>query len=381
MSPKKKNYNLPLVNVLVISLLLHVVAGLVVGSVVIARSFTEEEKEFKPPPKITKVEPKKIQYKQDVKKQQKDSAPPRPDPIQVPTPDNLSVPDISVDISGTSPNVEVGQGTGAGSGLGDGFEQSMSDFEMTDFGANQAAEGLLKGNFIDTKQTDDREPSDADYLEVLKEFVDSNNWEIDDFDDFYIADQEMFAAYWMTPTIEADKAPEAFNVQDEVEPKRWLAFYRGTANIKPGTYRIAGVIDDFVYIKVDGDIVFNGAGHWHRNKIGEMGNMFMEETEEAWERYGGELALYNTKMYFGEWFRVSRRQNTAEVEIILGEFPGGSFKMALYLQRKDDVDEVYESGKFEGYPKMPVFTTRALNSDQQDQIRERIQGEIPVYFE
>ena len=126
---QKKKLISPLINVLIISLLVHVAAAIILGGYVIARSFNKEEKEFKPPPEIQKIKPDKIQYRQDIKEQQQNSAPPRPDPIQVPTPDDISVPDISVDISGTSPNVDVGQGTGTGSGLGAGL--SVDDFSIS----------------------------------------------------------------------------------------------------------------------------------------------------------------------------------------------------------------------------------------------------------
>ena len=369
--PPKKNYNLPLVNVLVISLLLHVVAGLVVGSVVIARSFTEEEKEFKPPPKITKVEPKKIQYKQDVKKQQKDSAPPRPDPIQVPTPDNLSVPDISVDISGTSPNVEVGQGTGAGSGLGNGFEQSMSDFEMTAFGATGEAEGLLRGVLIDLKQTDDEERSGADYEQTVLDFINQNDWSEDYFDDFFIADTELFAAFYMTRHMEAAEAPAAFNAEDEVQPQQWVALYQGQARLKKGRYRFVGAADDIMIVRVNGEIVFNGSRDIAADEYAEW-------TQEGEDEQGGRKSVHNNQMHYGDWFRI--RSQPTQMEVLVGEWPGGKFNMALYIQDKSDEGDRLEEGEFADWPNVSVFTSRKLNSDQYDMIEENVQGEIPTPF-
>lgn len=141
--PKKKGKaNMPLIEVLVGSLILHLVAGILLGGLVIYQMSAPPEPEFEPPPEIEVVEPQKLEYKVKMKQQQKNSAKPRQQRIQVQTITDIPVPNIDIDVPAVDSKVAVGTGTGGGTGtgMGDGGGLGLGQTAVNFFGIKSGGE-------------------------------------------------------------------------------------------------------------------------------------------------------------------------------------------------------------------------------------------------
>lgn len=143
---KKRKANLPLIEVLVGSLLFHIILGVILGGYVIATAFNKKPAEFEPPPEIKKIQPQKLQYKIQMQQQQQKSSTPRQQRIQVESPVDIALPEIDVSIPNISANVAVGTGAGGGSGSGSGLGSgglSLGKFEFEFMGIRAAGEKIM----------------------------------------------------------------------------------------------------------------------------------------------------------------------------------------------------------------------------------------------
>jgi hypothetical protein len=114
---------------LLISAAAHLIGLIIFGGLIVIRNLTEEDVQFKPPPPMTRVEPRKIQYKMTLKKTQKRSRRPKVQPRMMSTRvANIALPEIKakpqpIKIAKISPlkgmgTDDLGSGFGEGSGLG-----------------------------------------------------------------------------------------------------------------------------------------------------------------------------------------------------------------------------------------------------------------------
>lgn len=135
-----------LMQVVLITVALHVGALLVFGSITVYKFIKPPEPEFEPPPPLERIEPQKLEYKVKTKDLQKNSARPRQQRISVKAISQINTPDVDVALPKFSPEVAVGAGTGVGSGLGQGlgsgglgFGQSAVNF----FGLESSGERIV----------------------------------------------------------------------------------------------------------------------------------------------------------------------------------------------------------------------------------------------
>ena len=132
--------------VIIITVALHLGALLVFGSITVYKFIKPPEPEFEPPPPLESIEPQKLEYKVKSKDLQKNSARPRQQRISVQAISQINTPDVDVALPEFTPEVAVGAGTGVGSGLGQGlgsgglgFGQSAVNF----FGLESSGERIV----------------------------------------------------------------------------------------------------------------------------------------------------------------------------------------------------------------------------------------------
>lgn len=145
MKRNKRKQNLPLIQIITASLLLHILVGVILGGYVIATNFTKQEQELEPPPQIQRIQPQKLQYKVQMQQQQKQSATPRQQRIQAKAPTDISIPDISISLPNISADVAIGTGAGgaAGAGLGSGGGAlEMGKIAVNFFGIQNSGEKI-----------------------------------------------------------------------------------------------------------------------------------------------------------------------------------------------------------------------------------------------
>ena len=121
---KTRKLNPMLLNVIVISAILHVVAAVLIGGWIVSTSMAPPEPEFAPPPPTEKMVPKKIEYSVAMAQQQKKSVSSKPKKrIQVKAINNLNTPKINIALPQINTKIGVagiGKGIGRGSALGGG---------------------------------------------------------------------------------------------------------------------------------------------------------------------------------------------------------------------------------------------------------------------
>ena len=247
----------------------------------------------------------------------------------------------------------IGGGDGAGLG-GIGF-----NFEMNLFGKDKGSGNELEGLFFDLKMEPDRSPTDMKsliggmdsekekkqnerYREVLKNFA--NSWTISRLEKKYFkAPKNKFATSFMVPFMSAEEAPKAYAVDDVVEPKRWVAYYKGKiAAPATGRYRFRGIADDAMLVRIKKRLVIDASYSKNRYSDWESDHKDNRKFESGREQ----------GVVIGDWFFLSKDKPT-DMEVLIGEEPGGNFYCRLYIEHEDTQ---YPKGK-SGQPILPIFKT------------------------
>ena len=233
-------------------------------------------------------------------------------------------------------------GGGGQTGGGRGVPVGKGRGTVTLFGSSEAVGGELVGRFYDFKQNRKKEKTSntpGNYNAEVKAFIDSG------FDPrflgkYYMASLPLYLTQLFIPNMPADQAPQAFAVQNEVQPSQWLVHYTGTVRSPVGgRIRFLGYADDVLVVAVDGRVVLNGS-HEHSQSVA------------VWTREETSMKIASWDAYAGNWIDVTVGQNM-QMDILVGERPGGSFSARLYVQE--------QSGKYEktadGRLILPLFRT------------------------
>lgn len=135
---KRRKINLPLVEVLVASFVLHLVVLLAVGGVIIHKRYIQEPAEMEAPPVSERPPPPpEIPIKLNELKP-KSPAPMKQISVNV---DSMDIPTLDLDLPKVSSRISVGSGLGAGRGLGSGLGLSKSAVSF--FGMKGESERVL----------------------------------------------------------------------------------------------------------------------------------------------------------------------------------------------------------------------------------------------
>lgn len=143
--PKKRKMNPMLLNVLLISGLVHVAAIIILGGITVVKYIIPDEAEFEEPPAIEEVEPPK-EVKIEIKQQPKEQNQPLKN-LKMKQVGNIAIANVTVDLPSMEESFTVsgGLGDGGGSGLLGGTSGSlgigMSDVSV--FGLRTRAERIL----------------------------------------------------------------------------------------------------------------------------------------------------------------------------------------------------------------------------------------------
>ncbi|MEO0794171.1 MAG: hypothetical protein AAFX93_03360 [Verrucomicrobiota bacterium] len=129
MPRKKRKANLPLIEVIIVSLVLHVLALLVLGGINIWTAMKPEEPELEAPP-VVEAPVEQQEQKVRLKKSLQNSSRPK-SRIVINNPTQMNLPELNVDIPTIDSKVAVGTGTGTGTGLGRGFGSGGIDFSKS----------------------------------------------------------------------------------------------------------------------------------------------------------------------------------------------------------------------------------------------------------
>lgn len=289
-----------------------------------------------------------------------------------------------------------GLGDGRGPGIGDGIFQGMGKGigSKNPFGPLGMNEPGLAGTFYDLKQTRAGEPTnmtDDGMRQELREIV-RRGFRDSVFNPYFKAPRQLQQNRLLIRTIPADAAPAAFEVQKEVQPKRWIVVYRGMVRApESGRFRFVGQCDDLMVIRFDKRMVFDygytmaGIGAHVNGRADEMNgskeNRALEKEVRRltpmripirFYQYASMPAINSAigGLAVGPEFNVTAGK-TYPIEIMIGEIPGGSFSVSLLIEK---VGAKYQKDPG-GAPILPLFRVDASLPDAKGQGK----GEAPPF--
>lgn len=126
---KRRKVNLPLIEVIAVSLIVHIAAILVLGGITIYTALQPDEPEMEAPPPPEKIETQKLQHQVKLQEQQKKSSRPR-QKISVTNVSQLNTPSLDLNLPNIDTRVAIGTGYGAG-GMGRSFGSGGIDFSKS----------------------------------------------------------------------------------------------------------------------------------------------------------------------------------------------------------------------------------------------------------
>jgi hypothetical protein len=244
---QKKNR---LLTVAIISIAIHIVVLLVLGAIKVVEILKPEQvfeaaviEIMTPPPPPPPPPP-------TTKRAQKSL--PRPQPLAVRDPKNIDIPSIEIDKSALS----LGAGIGIGGGFGELGGAVTESLKITEFGYDQAMAGTLEGTLFDFKQNSQGRPSTKiDRIKTEKSLYKySKSFNIRELErDYYKADTALYASYFIIPKTAATIVPEAYGVQNTVQPKMIAVTYSGSYKpTESGRFRLVGRGDDTLVVRING---------------------------------------------------------------------------------------------------------------------------------
>jgi len=279
------------------------------------------------------------------KKQNTMSAPAQAKRITTTGLSKVSLPDMPAISTSTDFNAGKMAGMG-GTGVGLGFKGGMATTggkaslggPISFFGMRGKNDNVLHAKFYDLKQTKDKKPSPmgiGEFYGMCAKFITVDNWSSFALSKFYCAPAPLFAPRVYVPMAPSVEAPKAFGVEKEAGPGLWLVHYKGRFRaLKKGTFRFVGMGDNVIVVRLNKKNALSACSHW--------AILDPSANSVPLERLGPFIA--------GKWFEVNKGQ-TYDIEILIGDDPGGAFYAYLVYEEKG---VVYPKRR-DGSPSYPVF--------------------------
>ena len=230
--------------------------------------------------------------------------------------------------------------SGLGGGGGGGGAGKGAFSKITFFGLQSAVKGAgeLIGTFYDLKQTKNSQATDMT-VEKWIAFVQTwakGPWDENELKKYYAAPNKLHAPFIFIPVISANEGPKAFNVEDKVKPRLWVAHYKARV-VSPvsGKFRFAGYGDDILIVRFGGKVVLN------QHDPTTLAKPAVKYNYEGLESRGPVA---------GEWFSVNAGTSYS-MEVLIGENPGGLLHAYLLIEKSNGQYEMDPNG----LPILPIF--------------------------
>lgn len=205
------------------------------------------------------------------------------------------------------------------------------------FGSATLGEAALTGILYDLKQTQQRVPTSMDpqrYREVVTEFL-NQHWDETILNRYYRVTQPLYTTQLFIPNMGANGAPKAFDVEQIVKQRLWLAHYKAQVTApSAGAWRFWGFSDDFCAVAVNGRTVLY-AGRF----IGPW---------KPTDKTRGVPAA-NGNLIPGDWIELKAGE-VIDLDIAIGECPGGMFCGFIMIEKRGDT-----YAQSAGAPVLPIF--------------------------
>lgn len=274
-----------------------------------------------------------------------DNTPPTSAPTIIAAPVTYS---FSVNASKASlPNLPAAVSAPTGAALAGHDTEGAAHGSGSVFGtADGSASTQLEGYLYDLKQTANRQPTGMDpggYHNKIAQFI-AADWDPSVLSPYYKSNHSLHTSSIFIPIIDANDGPKDFGVQDEVQPCMYCVWYKVTAAPpEDGTYHFVGTADDIMLVRVNHHTVLDGSDRTVNDEVRNKQTHFNMTNFDP--TFGP-----NGDFWVGTSFHVSAHE-PVDIEVILGEEPGGKSDYFLFMQR----DETTYDKQSNGSPLLPVF--------------------------
>ena len=224
----------------------------------------------------------------------------------------------------------------------------------------------LVGTFYDFKRNRRGAPTIMDPHQFVAEVADfvRSGWKPAKLSRFYRSPKKLYASSFMIPPVKSSVAPAAFG-EDETLGYCWLAHYKGQlVNSEEITFRFWGHGDDILAVRVGGEEVLVASwpgGSWGTQEA-------LTSAADGWQSSSAKSRNYtmgNNTAVVGDWITLKANE-PKDMEVILGEVPGGTFCAMLAVEVKG---QHYPLNR-EQAPILPMFKTAEPSRDLMDNIYE-----------
>jgi hypothetical protein len=224
------------------------------------------------------------------------------------------------------------------------------------FGSTNGIKGDLTGVLYDLKRDGKGDARVPNYWEDVRRMVGGRLSERA-VRDFYRVPKSVYLSHLFVPYTQAETGPASFGVGGLMEPKAWVAHYRGL--IQPpgnGSYRFVGDFDDLLIVMIDGRVVLEVT--W--DNPGNVGGVTGWKPKE---NVGPHRCFTSRNFVYGDWVEL-RNTETRRIDILVGERPGGMIGGVLLVQREGATYEKEANGR----PVLPVFAVSLLSPQERERI-------------
>lgn len=231
--------------------------------------------------------------------------------------------------------------------------------ETSAFGRSERGAGALVGIFYDLKQSQQRKPipgSRDNYANIVDQFL------VSGFDEailnrYFRAGRPLYTTQIITGLIKADAAPKAFGVAQVVKPSYWLIHYKGQV-VPPenGSYRFVGFADNVLVVAVNGRVLL--VSNLKGTELRTIGWKPTSNNEPK------PAAQPDSK--YGDWVDL-RADQPVDIDILIGERPGGGFHATLLYQKKGETYPLNEKGEVI----LPLFQVAPLRMEDNRFLTDR----------
>jgi hypothetical protein len=267
----------------------------------------------------------------------------------------------------TSKGLGGGAGGGIGSGIGPGRGGGKNMVSL--FGTSGFNTPGLVGTLFDIKQTTGgtfKDPGVGGYVTAVQKFISSGWSESFLRANYFESKQKLTLQQVLMPLAKgnASEAPTAFEAPS-IKPSRWIVHYKGAVKAPfSGKMRFVGMADDWITVR------------WQKQPKLIAGYNLMGTYTSA-KPSGGKNAkapappagvgdtfpyLNRPPMQSGPWFTVTKGTEY-DMEIAMGETPGGEFCAILAFQKENE--------------KSPLYLFRMSGGPLPTMVTDGSKGEIP----
>jgi hypothetical protein len=261
---------------------------------------------------------------------------------------------------GSSKGFGGGSGGGIGSGRGAGVGGGKNFVSL--FGAKGGPGGAgLIGTFYDLKQTAGGSATKmADrsgiplYRAAVREFVE-RGWSPSSFSRYYKAPDALVAGQLYIPTVEAQAAPKAYGVEKRVKESRWVVHYKATVEIPSDLpFRFVGSGDDWLIVRWNRKVALDdGYESFTVSKDAKTGAVFYKDFGQKQDDEYKLSARPLGRLKAGPWISGHKKGDSVEIEVLMGETPGGLFDVYLTIEAAKSGDRT--NNTFVGEGKLKLF--------------------------